>query len=264
MDSSTIPRTSGIYKITCTVTGKFYIGSAINLRMRQQTHWNTLTQGVHHNRHLQNAWNKYGLDAFTFEVLELVLLPEMLTAREQYFLDTLNPFGKRGFNIDSVAGSSLGVKRSPETNERNRQSQTGKKQSPATLEKKRQLMLGNTISRGRPPHNLGKKTPPETCEKLRAQHLGMKASPETIEKMRLAHRGQPVSAEQLAHLRAVGIKRRKTIIVTAPDGTEFAVCGINPFCREHSLSTSAIFAVIHGRRNHHKGWKARYPEKGAG
>jgi len=57
---------------------------------------------------LQAAWNKYGPDVFTFEVLEYVL-PMSLTAREQYWFEKLKPFDKKGFNLDRVAGSSLVV-----------------------------------------------------------------------------------------------------------------------------------------------------------
>src|SRR6266702_169742 len=231
MDSSTIPRTSGIYKITCTVTGKFYIGSAINLRMRQQTHWNTLTQGVHHNRHLQNAWNKYGLDAFTFEVLELVLLPEMLTAREQYFLDTLNPFGKRGFNISPIAGSNLGVKYSPLAIEKSRIARIGMKRTQEQCEN-----IGAS-RRGKPSPLIGYKAPPKTIEKLRISHRGKKQSEDTR------------------------LKKSRKLIVIAPDGTEYVIHGIGKFCREHNLHASALRLVAQGKYRHHKGWTARFPDE---
>src|SRR5260221_10508487 len=79
---STIPATSGIYRITCAVTRKIYIGSAMNLRKRWKDHSFYLQRNEHHNPKLQAAWNKYGPDAFTFEVWELVL-PISLTARSE-------------------------------------------------------------------------------------------------------------------------------------------------------------------------------------
>src|SRR5229473_6154293 len=63
-----IPTTSGIYKITCTANKRIYIGSAVNLRKRKNEHWNAFKRNQHHNRHLQRAWDKYGEQAFTFEV----------------------------------------------------------------------------------------------------------------------------------------------------------------------------------------------------
>src|SRR5712691_8441322 len=106
------PETPGIYRITCIVTGKFYIGSAVNLRKRQKDHRHLLNQGTHRNPKLQNAWRKYGKDAFSFDILELVLTPELLTAREQYWFNKLKPFDKNGYNIDRVAGSRYGSKQS--------------------------------------------------------------------------------------------------------------------------------------------------------
>src|SRR6266700_6394202 len=108
MNSCDIPATPGIYRITCIVTKKIYIGSAINLRARWQNHCAYLRQNKHHNPKLQNAWNKYGPDAFVFEVLEIVLIPDLLTAREQYWFSKLKPFGNKGFNLAPIAGSSLG------------------------------------------------------------------------------------------------------------------------------------------------------------
>src|SRR5258708_15053375 len=85
-----IPNAPGIYRITCIITGKIYVGSAVNLRRRCRAHLSTLQRNGHHNPKLQAAFNKYGPGAFTFEVLELVLLPS-LTMREQYWFKILKP-----------------------------------------------------------------------------------------------------------------------------------------------------------------------------
>jgi group I intron endonuclease len=223
---STIPNTSGIYKITCTVTGKFYIGSAVNLRVRRKNHFMTLRGNKHKNPKLQRAFNKYGEQAFTFEVLELVLLPEMLTAREKFWIDRLNPW----FNIARVAGSNLRMKQSPEAIEKSRVARTGMKRTPEQCEN-----IGAS-RRGKPSTNLGKKASPETIERLRQSHLGHKPDPTIYDAL------------------------RKTYILTAPDGTEYVVHGICKFCREHNLHASALRLVAKGEYSHHKGWAARFPE----
>ena len=69
--SDDIPPTSGIYMITCTTNKKIYIGSTCNLYNRRRDHFSALRQKRHGNPYLQRAWNKYGEQAFTFEVLEL-------------------------------------------------------------------------------------------------------------------------------------------------------------------------------------------------
>lgn len=88
----------GVYKITNTSNGKFYVGSSNNVEKRWQQHISELTDGVHKNQHLQNAWNLYGKDSFIFETVE-ECLPDVQFEREQYYLDTLNPFDNRGYNI---------------------------------------------------------------------------------------------------------------------------------------------------------------------
>jgi len=223
---TSIPNTSGIYRITNTINGKFYIGSAVNLRVRWNLHRSALLHKVHGNPKLQNAWNKYGPDAFTFEVLELVLLP-FLIEREQYWLDTLKPFGKNGYNIARVAGSRLGLKASPETCKKISVAKQGK-----------QPWLGRT-------HRL------ESNEKNRLAHLGKPTH----------NRGKKMSPETLAKNIANNIVNRKTLIVFSPDGTEYRVTGIRQFCREHSLNPSHLSEVARGKQSNHKGWIARFPDE---
>ena len=70
---------SGIYKITNILNGKSYIGLSSNIKQRWVQHKRNLNNNVHHNLHLQSAWNKYGKKYFTFSVLEycdLDILPE--------------------------------------------------------------------------------------------------------------------------------------------------------------------------------------------
>ena len=196
----TIPPTSGIYKITCTANKKIYIGSAINLRKRKGEHFNGLRQNIHHNPIMQRAWNKYGEQAFTFEVLEYVL-PISLIAQEQYWFKKLKPFNHKGFNIAPTAGSTLGRQFSPATHEKMVKSKIGHKPSPKAHEAARQTNLGNTYRSGKklsPEHieqirksTIGRRQSSEEIEKHRQAALGRKKTPETIEKIRQATLGRP-------------------------------------------------------------------------
>lgn len=107
IDMAILPHAAGIYCITCIPTSKVYIGSTIDLRKRWYWHKGDLRAKRHHNRHLQNAWNKYGADSFTFSVLELVDVTH-LEDREQYWLDAHQAFNpKLGFNLGPSARAPM-------------------------------------------------------------------------------------------------------------------------------------------------------------
>jgi group I intron endonuclease len=101
---------SGIYKITNTIDGKSYIGSARNIQIRWGIHRRSLNFNKHHSRYLQRAWNKYGAECFEISIIEICSIPDLISI-EQYYMDTLHP----EYNISQKAGSSLGVKHTPET-----------------------------------------------------------------------------------------------------------------------------------------------------
>lgn len=101
----TPPRLPGVYRIVCLPTGKFYIGSALDLRARWDHHRQSLRRGDHRNQHLQNAWNKYGETSFEFSIVELAIESNLLQV-EQIWIDRTHCADRTiGFNIYPVAGS---------------------------------------------------------------------------------------------------------------------------------------------------------------
>lgn len=76
-----------IYKIRNVVNNKFYVGSTKNTKIRFQQHRRRLRRGDHHCKHLQAAWNKYGEDAFKFEVVQRLNTWEGLEAAEDRWLE---------------------------------------------------------------------------------------------------------------------------------------------------------------------------------
>jgi len=100
---------SGIYVIRTKINNRIYIGSAINLYNRMHTHLTHFKKNCHRNCKLQRFVNKYGIENIYFECLELCK-KENLVKREQYYIDTLNPF----YNIAKIAGSTLGTKMTEE------------------------------------------------------------------------------------------------------------------------------------------------------
>lgn len=94
-----IPKTSGIYQIRNLVNGKVYIGSSNNLYRRKIQHLNNLRKNRHINKHLQNAFNKYGEACLQFEVLEQCDI-DNLYIREQYYIN--EKYGDNCYNINTT------------------------------------------------------------------------------------------------------------------------------------------------------------------
>lgn len=82
------------------INNKCYIGSSVNIRKRFYEHKHTLRKNKHHSSHLQNAWNKYKEENFSFIVLEKIEDIELLISKEIHWIklkDSLDP--KKGYNI---------------------------------------------------------------------------------------------------------------------------------------------------------------------
>ena len=98
-----IKKISGVYKITNTVTGDFYIGSSKNVRSRWVHHKIPSTWKRYPNNPMYLDMQKYGLDKFDFEILAEVEA-DKLKETEQQFIETLNPTYNsnraKGLNIE--------------------------------------------------------------------------------------------------------------------------------------------------------------------
>lgn len=92
---------SGIYQIRNTVNNKIYVGSTVDFEFRKREHFYRLNKGIHYNKHLQKAWNKYGSECFEFEVLEVCQIT-FLQEKEQTWIDKLDAYNK-GYNNNPYA-----------------------------------------------------------------------------------------------------------------------------------------------------------------
>jgi group I intron endonuclease len=100
---------AGVFQIKNTINGKVLLGSSLNLEGPLNAHKFMLTVGSHRNKALQQEWDEYGADKFIFEILEVVQvrddpnfnLKDELTLLEQIWLEELQPFGERGYNLDA-------------------------------------------------------------------------------------------------------------------------------------------------------------------
>lgn len=176
---------TGIYEIVNTVNGKRYIGSSVNIKTRRGQHMCRLRAGDHHCPPLQRAWNKYGEDAFSFNILEVVLDGDIVEI-EQGYLDRLNP----DYNVAKAAGYRTFL---------------GLKHSKKTLAKMSKAHMGNTRTKGM-------KRSREAIEATAAAHRGMKRSKETRAAISAARTGTKMPPRTEEHRRNIGAANKGRVI----------------------------------------------------
>ena len=111
----------GIYKITNTITGDFYIGSSKNIKERWASHKWQSTWKQHPNNPLYQDMQKYGLEKFAFEILEEVEAASLKEV-EQKFIETLKPsynnYYANGWDIERHKETSRKASRKYEKTEK--------------------------------------------------------------------------------------------------------------------------------------------------
>lgn len=233
---------SGIYTIRNTVNNKIYVGSAVKLSRRFSEHKTSLSRKANANAKLQMAWNKYGADAFVFDVVEVVVDKRDLICREQHWIDALRSAAPDLYNISPTAGSSLGVKHSAETRAARSKSLKGRKVSLETRakiaastkarmteevrariraattgvifsdERRAKIAAARKVQERRPlsdevkakisAAHKGKKYSDERRAQISQSQIGRKLTPEAIAKTAAANRGRPRSEEVKAKISA--------------------------------------------------------------
>ena len=171
------PQLSGqmgvIYKITCLVNGKGYVGKTKQkLEKRMTQHRYESKKG---SIGLGAAIEKYKWENFTVEILEECPV-ELLSDREIFFIRELDTKAPNGYNLTD-GGEGL-VNPSAET--------------------RAKMSVNHPDISGEKNPNYGKKTPPEVCAKISAANKGKpspqkgrKRSPETCAKISAARKGKP-------------------------------------------------------------------------
>jgi group I intron endonuclease len=199
---ATVVNQHRIYLIECVPTGKCYIGSASFIIQRFSRHKTMLRLGTHWNVLMQNAWNKYGEEAFRFIELECVLRQSDLVVEEQRWLDELQPV----FNIAKKAGNALGVKHSLES--RKARSKILKEYWSVHQRSPPSISAREKISRAQ----IGRRRcfTIDHCEALSKAAIGRKLSVETKAKIGRANRGKTrvFTQQHKAAIKAAWDKRR--------------------------------------------------------
>lgn len=232
---------SGVYTITHVDSGRVYVGSAAHFGTRMSAHRTYLNQKAHQNSYLQRLWNKYGKDAFKFEVVERIEGTEARLDAEQRRINDISPHLR--INLRPDARSSKGLKHSAQSRANMKKAAVGRQFSD---EARLQAYL----------HNLGSKASEKTRRKMSEAHSGVERSGEF--RLAMSKAAQSRSRE---HLDKIRLSLSKQWILTSPDGERMIVRNMTEFAKAHNLQPAKLYTVAKGERSHHKGWKAeRYED----
>lgn len=204
----------GIYSITNIINGKQYIGLSEDIYERWGEHKRKLNRNKHINTHLQNAWNKYGEEAFEFKIIKCCK-ERYLDRFEKLYIDIYDTFkngynrhpggrnysGKRGLFYGhhhteeakkKISRANKGVPCSEETKKKlsiiAKERYKDKRNHPwygrkHSEESKKKISENHADLSGKNHPMYGKKLPAKTLKKISEALKGYKHTPETVKKM---------------------------------------------------------------------------------
>jgi hypothetical protein len=110
-----IQKISGVYSIECSVTGRQYVGSSVDVASRTKDHFAELCSGRHSNGAFQSDFQRYGWDVFEATVIRSGLPQSALSAAESSTIDQLFSDGVDLYNM-TQDGQGIGFKPSDNSN----------------------------------------------------------------------------------------------------------------------------------------------------
>lgn len=169
-----------IYKATNNITGKSYIGYAVNgLKNRKLVHYSSKD-----NTYFHKALKKYGKENFNWIIVEHKISDfEVLKELEIYWIKEFDTRFPNGYNLTDGGDGALGLHPSEETRKKMSESRKGIVYSEETRKKI------SDCKKGKIPWNKGKKLSEETRKKLRDVNKGKKHLEETKGKISNSMKG---------------------------------------------------------------------------
>lgn len=207
-----LPETSAIYKFTCLINNKVYIGKTSNLKIRIKNHINSKKS----KQLIHRAIRKYKVENFDLELLIVgIIAEETLKDLEIDFIKLYNSNNiKFGYNLtiggdgtsgyitslshrDKLRNSHLGKKLSEEHKLNISLSNKGKTHTIETRKKLSKARIGKPLPY--PIWNKGKKLSEEHCRNLSIAHKDQRCSEERRQKLigrPSPKKGVPMTEEQ--------------------------------------------------------------------
>lgn len=190
----------GIYRILNRLNGKCYVGQSLDIEARWLDHTDQLKRNWHHSIKLQRAWNKYGKEAFIFEVLQ-ECSEDQLDYLEAFWMTRLDAVDN-GYNVIKIylEDGRIHHQHSEETKRKISKSLKGRTLADTSY------LKGKIFSKEHCKKislaNKGMKKSEETKRKISEANLGKTCTLESRRKMSLAQAGKVLSIE---HRLKIGI-----------------------------------------------------------
>lgn len=158
-----------VYRITNQVNGKVYVGVTHRpFALRKAAHVAKSRSGSRFPIHA--AMRKYGVNNFTFEVIEHVVDLPSLEAAEQRQIAQHNCMVPNGYNRTEGGGGMCGLQQSSESIEKRLATIASRGGYVASEDTRRKISVANR----------GRKMPRDGVERSREKRLGAKRTPEQI------------------------------------------------------------------------------------
>jgi group I intron endonuclease len=200
-----------VYKATCSITNKCYIGQTIyDLNSRIAGH---ISDMIHKNScHFHHALNKHGLMNFAWSILQECSSIEDLNEYEEWWIDVHDSF-KNGYNMTTGGGN---CQLSKEHKEKISKALKG---IPGTwlgrqLSKEHKENIGKAVS-GKNNGNYNRQFSEEHKRKISKSKLGKKLTVEHKEKIGAAVRCRVITSETKNKM-SISAKIRKQNIFVCP------------------------------------------------
>jgi group I intron endonuclease len=207
-----------IYRITCLINGKIYIGQTTGSLSKR---WKRHTWECTKNRKamaITNAIVKYGEENFTIEEIDEASSLEELNEKEIFYISLHKSLSPIGYNLSSGGGN---FKFSDET----------------------RLKISNS--------NKGKKASSETKKKLRESHLGYVMKEETKRKLSEINKLKTIDRKVRD---AASLKNSKCYIIEK-DNILYAIKNMKRFAMENNHDKSTLCSLVNRKINKYKKFK---------
>lgn len=288
-------KNSGIYKIINTTNNRIYVGSAKEFKERYKSHLYSLRKGTHHNKFLQNDWNKCGESAFEFHILEVTNgshLERLLL--EESYLHQYHDDCDKCYNIqkkalqkepirkkqlitleqrEAIRKRMLGHSVSDETREKLREAKLGKKLSkeirdkiskgnkgkvckPLTEEQKEFL---RNLRIGQSPWNKGRECTEQEIENMRKIFYEKCLTDEWRQKQKLSHTGKKDSLLAIENKRKASPTKKQIIAINVETREEILFDSLKLASETLNVFDIAIYKILHGKQKKTKGWTFKRP-----